>query len=192
MRELAKLKELGYCQTCLPDKYRCRAVTKKGTRCTTLAGPSGYCKQHKKNLLAQKRKQHVPAPITEGNCIAITNSGKRCQSKAVYGKYCKVHAHRGKKPRKKYKRTTEEPPPDIEQIVRPDYKEYINSERWRIKSTEAKKRAGWRCQVCNTTGNFRTLHAHHRTYDRLGNERPEDITVLCERCHTFFHTIIKL
>jgi hypothetical protein len=28
------------------------------------------------------------------------------------------------------------------------------------------------------------LEAHHPTYTRLGVEIPEDITVLCDNCHT--------
>lgn len=27
------------------------------------------------------------------------------------------------------------------------------------------------------------LHVHHRTYERLGEELPEDLVVLCEVCH---------
>lgn len=64
-----------------------------------------------------------------------------------------------------------------------DYKKYIASPEWKAKAQEAKKRAGYRCQTCNSAGK---LEAHHRTYDRLGNERPEDITVLCDECHGLF------
>lgn len=72
------------------------------------------------------------------------------------------------------------PPPRI------DYYEYIKSDEWRAKADAAKERAGFRCQVCNA-GLGIVLHAHHRTYERLGNELPEDITVLCKRCHYTFH-----
>jgi hypothetical protein len=64
-----------------------------------------------------------------------------------------------------------------------DYHEYIRSPDWRIKAEEAKARVGFRCQVCNKTG---LLDAHHRTYDRLGAELPEDITVLCRGCHAVY------
>lgn len=67
------------------------------------------------------------------------------------------------------------------------YNQYIQSPEWRAKADEAKKRAGYRCQVCNRPSSIVTLHAHHRTYERLGHERPEDITVLCEDCHKLFH-----
>ena len=68
-----------------------------------------------------------------------------------------------------------------------DYHQYIRSDVWKEKAIAAKEHAGYRCQICNTTGNNSTLHAHHRTYERLGNERPDDITVLCAGCHKTFH-----
>lgn len=68
-----------------------------------------------------------------------------------------------------------------------DYQYYINTPEWKQKATEAKEYAGWHCQLCNREGDKTTLHAHHRTYERLGNELPEDITVLCNKCHAKFH-----
>ena len=67
------------------------------------------------------------------------------------------------------------------------YKDYIASPEWRLKANEAKGRAGHRCQVCNKPSSQVTLDAHHRTYERLGNELPEDITVLCRKCHSIYH-----
>lgn len=61
-----------------------------------------------------------------------------------------------------------------------NYKEYIQSAAWKLKADAAKKRAGYRCQVCYGTDR---LQAHHRTYIRLGNELLTDITVLCDKCH---------
>lgn len=68
-----------------------------------------------------------------------------------------------------------------------DYRKYIDSPQWKQKAIEAKRRAGWRCQVCNAPESSTLLNAHHRTYDRLGDERQEDITVLCKDCHKLFH-----
>jgi hypothetical protein len=67
-----------------------------------------------------------------------------------------------------------------------NYQTYIQSYLWKARATTAKKRAGWRCQVCNKSAAETTLDAHHRTYERLGNERPEDITVLCRNCHELY------
>jgi 5-methylcytosine-specific restriction endonuclease McrA len=65
-----------------------------------------------------------------------------------------------------------------------DYQEYIQSEEWKQRAHEAKRRAGWQCAVCAST---KSLEAHHRTYDRLGRERPQDLVVLCWRCHRRHH-----
>ena len=75
--------------------------------------------------------------------------------------------------------------------VQIDYKEYIRSQEWRAKATAAKDRADWRCQVCNKHKDQVTLDAHHRTYERLGDERPEDITVLCRDCHSLYEKAKK-
>lgn len=69
-----------------------------------------------------------------------------------------------------------------------DYYEYIASSEWKQKANAAKERAGYRCQVCNRHKKEVVLDAHHRTYERLGNERPEDITVLCRDCHELYET----
>lgn len=66
-----------------------------------------------------------------------------------------------------------------------NYDDYIQSREWRKKAEAAKKRAGYRCQVCNGQDN---LEAHHRTYERLGHEHDTDITVLCEKCHKKAHS----
>jgi hypothetical protein len=68
-----------------------------------------------------------------------------------------------------------------------DYYDYIASPQWKVRADAAKARAFYRCQVCNRgRDEGARLDAHHRTYTRLGNERPEDITVLCHECHELF------
>lgn len=65
-----------------------------------------------------------------------------------------------------------------------DYSEYLKSADWKERSEAAKERAGRKCQVC---GSASFIETHHNTYDRIGNERPEDLVVLCDRCHSLFH-----
>jgi len=65
------------------------------------------------------------------------------------------------------------------------YKEYLKTEHWERTRSEAMKRADYRCQMCNA-GDCE-LHTHHRTYEHLGNEKREDLIVLCEPCHSTFH-----
>ena len=66
---------------------------------------------------------------------------------------------------------------------------YIRSKYWKAIADDKKEQAGWCCQLCNRSKDETTLHAHHRTYERLGFEAPEDITVLCARCHAKFHGV---
>lgn len=91
-----------------------------------------------------------------------------------------------------------------------DYRTYIKSNEWRLKSEAAIYVAGNRCQLCHRERKeyspaYRdyydeqdwkewrdaeskrvNLQAHHRTYIRLGEEWIEDLTVLCQDCHRLF------
>lgn len=73
-----------------------------------------------------------------------------------------------------------------------DYHEYLMSPEWKEKAKKAKASVGYRCQVCNVEGDDGSLHAHHRTYERLGHELDSDITVLCADCHELFSKNGKL
>nr|AGC72346.1 hypothetical protein [uncultured bacterium A1Q1_fos_2004] len=73
-----------------------------------------------------------------------------------------------------------------------EYYQYIQSEEWRQRANEAKRRAGYRCRVCNRSSKEVVLNAHHRTYKRLGHEDPDDITVLCRDCHELYELNKKL
>lgn len=66
------------------------------------------------------------------------------------------------------------------------YREYLKSRHWRDTRLRALDKANFRCQVCNTD---EKLEVHHRTYEDLGNEQLEDLTVLCQFCHTSFHQV---
>jgi len=65
-----------------------------------------------------------------------------------------------------------------------DYQEYLQTEHWKILAEETKRLAGYRCQVCNSNDD---LHAHHRTYERRGDELQSDLICLCKKCHELFH-----
>lgn len=69
------------------------------------------------------------------------------------------------------------------------YRKYIQSDRWQAFASKRKAAVGNRCQLCNDEG---ALHAHHRTYARLGHEDDDDVTVLCERCHEKVHDILPV
>ena len=66
------------------------------------------------------------------------------------------------------------------------YQEYLKSDYWKEVSYQVKKRAGFRCQLCNSQLD---LIAHHRCYDHRGDElnHLEDLTCICQRCHSAIH-----
>lgn len=51
-----------------------------------------------------------------------------------------------------------------------------------------KKRAKFRCQLCNSPLD---LQAHHRTYEHKGDElnHLNDLICLCKKCHKNFHAV---
>lgn len=60
------------------------------------------------------------------------------------------------------------------------YREYLGSLQWHAKREAALLRSGRRCQSCGT---LRDLEVHHKHYETFGHEKPEDLEVLCIRCH---------
>jgi len=76
---------------------------------------------------------------------------------------------------------------NISEVARWEYRGYVQTAIWRKKRDRALRAARYRCQVCNRQKSRGILHTHHRTYARLGHERPGDLTVLCQTCHELFH-----
>lgn len=64
------------------------------------------------------------------------------------------------------------------------YAEYLQTDQWRATRDAAIARAGGQCALCDRTG--LSLVVHHRSYERLGEELPEDLAVLHEECHEAF------
>lgn len=64
------------------------------------------------------------------------------------------------------------------------YREYLLSKEWKAIAMECKRLAGNKCNRCDSTEN---LHAHHKTYDNIYNEKQEDLECLCTRCHNKEH-----
>jgi len=74
----------------------------------------------------------------------------------------------------------------MEEFSREFYAVYLQSEEWKAKVHDAKRRAAYRCQICNRHEDDVILDGHHRTYERFGREFPEDITILCRDCHELY------
>lgn len=64
------------------------------------------------------------------------------------------------------------------------YAEYLETPHWKATREAALARAGGRCALCPRVGV--PLEVHHRTYKHLGEELPEDLTVLCSFCHEIY------
>ena len=61
---------------------------------------------------------------------------------------------------------------------------YLQSPQWQAVRQKALKKAKNRCSLCNGK---KRLNVHHRTYERIGQERASDVTVLCASCHERHH-----
>ena len=64
------------------------------------------------------------------------------------------------------------------------YDLYLKSPEWKAISDECKRLANFKCNRCDNTTN---LHAHHLTYDNIGEEKQEDLECLCLSCHEIEH-----
>ena len=72
----------------------------------------------------------------------------------------------------------------IDVLIRMSYKDYLKTEHWQKTRISALIKSGYKCQLCGSTHN---LNVHHNTYKNRGNEKPEDLIVLCKDCHAKFH-----
>jgi hypothetical protein len=101
-----------------------------------------------------------------------------------------VRRRRGnwRKPKSKAKQRHQPPAKPVRPIPRnrEQYREYLKSEHWRHRRAKAMRAAGHRCQHC---GAMVGLNVHHRNYDHLYAEEPEDLVVACRDCHERYHRV---
>jgi hypothetical protein len=70
-------------------------------------------------------------------------------------------------------------------LGRRDYREeYLKSEHWKKKSREIRDRDKI-CRVCEKNS---VDDVHHLSYDRLYDEREEDLVGVCRKCHNKIHS----
>jgi hypothetical protein len=75
------------------------------------------------------------------------------------------------------------------------YHDYLQSDGWKARVQQMLAKADYQCtgkvyhpqHVAVRCNNTHRLQVHHRTYERLGQEREDDLQVLCERCHLLAH-----
>jgi len=66
------------------------------------------------------------------------------------------------------------------QNARSFFTDYVTTKTWKRRRNRALEKAGWRCQKCGRQG--LALFVFHRTFVRLGHERPGDLIVSCSDC----------
>jgi 5-methylcytosine-specific restriction endonuclease McrA len=69
------------------------------------------------------------------------------------------------------------------------FAEYRKQPEWQVRRVQARTRARYRGQMCSS--HDATLDVHHNCYQNYGDERPEDLVVLCRSCHQKFHGIVE-
>lgn len=65
-----------------------------------------------------------------------------------------------------------------------EYIRVLKSARWKKMKKDRIWAVRFRCEQCGEGGTERTLQLHHKTYERLGQELPEDVVLLCSACHS--------
>lgn len=74
----------------------------------------------------------------------------------------------------------------IRQLGYKDYDDYLLSPAW--SDVKRRYRASDMPQMC-ACGATKGLQMHHKTYERVGQERLEDLAVMCKTCHRDLHII---
>lgn len=72
------------------------------------------------------------------------------------------------------------------------YTEYISSEEWIQLKVDLLQQRGCKCERCEKVFKRASkLQLHHLTYDRLFNEKPSDLQLVCRNCHMVLHGLAK-
>lgn len=66
-----------------------------------------------------------------------------------------------------------------------EYQAYLGSSAWQDVRRLVIASFDGRCATCNASD---ALEVHHRTYERVGDERMDDLTLLCSQCHELLHS----
>lgn len=69
------------------------------------------------------------------------------------------------------------------------YLKYLKSEKWANIRLDLFLCRGEKCELCERKNK---LQIHHLTYDRIFNEEPEDLVILCSRCHRNQHPVEQI
>ena len=78
----------------------------------------------------------------------------------------------------------------LQELKAMDYTDFLKTPEWDNTRKKTLRRAGYKCQLCNKDKT--TLNVHHKTYERIGEELPGDLIVLCKGCHAKFHDKLEV
>ena len=76
---------------------------------------------------------------------------------------------------------------------RENYYKYLETPHWKQFCVDIQRERNGKCEGCgieNRTAFQKfgmRLNVHHKTYDNIGHEKPEDVELLCYRCHMNRH-----
>lgn len=71
------------------------------------------------------------------------------------------------------------------------YNDYLSTKHWDKMKNKIRTKYNYTCQMChkNLKDDISKLHVHHLTYSHIGNERINDLILLCEKCHSDIHKV---
>ena len=73
-------------------------------------------------------------------------------------------------------------------MTKKEYYKYLQSPEWAAIRVDIFFLTGGKCEKCGREGK----QVHHKTYKNVGHEEPEDLILLCGRCHEIEHGLIKI
>ena len=71
------------------------------------------------------------------------------------------------------------------------YKKYLNSDSWKELKIDLLVSRGCKCEKCGKNQKPQYLQVHHKTYKNIFQENPEDLILVCGKCHMKEHGLIK-
>lgn len=77
-----------------------------------------------------------------------------------------------------------------EQKIR--YEKYLLSDEWRELKLDLLMKRGCKCEKCKRSRQPNMLQVHHKTYDRIFNEKESDLILLCGKCHMREHGLLNI
>ena len=64
---------------------------------------------------------------------------------------------------------------------------YLQTKHWEQLRRKIMSDRCMECERCHKPLTNATAVIHHNTYKRFGNEKDEDLNLLCDRCHSIIH-----